>query len=78
MAERERPGFEEALSRLESIVTELEDESITLEESIKLYEEGIELSRICTEILEHAEQRIEKVNDQKLNEEDKEDKSEET
>lgn len=64
MAEKERLSFEEALTRLEEIVSELEDESISLEDSIQLYEEGIELSNICTETLEQAELRIEKVHDQ--------------
>lgn len=61
MSEKERPSFEEALTRLEEIVSELEDESISLEKSIKLYEEGIELSKICSQTLEEAELRIEKV-----------------
>lgn len=64
MSEKERPSFEEALSRLEVIVNELEDESIPLEKSIELYEEGIELSKMCTQTLEEAEQRIEKVAEQ--------------
>lgn len=64
MSEKERPSFEEALSRLEAIVNELEDESIPLEKSIELYEEGIELSKMCTQTLEEAEQRIEQVAEQ--------------
>ncbi len=64
MSEKERPSFEEALSRLEAIVGELEDESISLEKSIELYEEGIKLSKLCTQTLEEAELRIEKVADQ--------------
>lgn len=64
MSEKERPSFEEALSRLEAIVDELEDESISLEKSIELYEEGIKLSKLCTQTLEEAELRIEKVADQ--------------
>lgn len=63
MSKKERPSFEEALSRLEEIVSKLEDESISLESSIKLYEEGIKLSKICTETLEKAELRIENVNE---------------
>jgi len=54
-------SFEEALSRLETIVKELEGESITLDKSIELYEEGIALSRLCTETLEEAELRIQDV-----------------
>ena len=54
-------SFEEALSRLETVVKELEGESITLDKSIELYEEGIALSRLCTETLEEAELRIQDV-----------------
>ncbi len=63
MTDKERLNFEDALSRLEEIVSELEDESIPLEDSIELYEEGIKLSNICTETLEQAESRIEKVHE---------------
>ena len=63
MDQKERPGFEEALKELESIVSKLEDDSITLEESVKLYEEGIKLSKFCSEILNQAELRIEEVNE---------------
>jgi exodeoxyribonuclease VII small subunit len=63
MTDKERPDFETALSRLETIVKKLEDDSVSLEDSIKLYEEGIELSKLCTQTLEEAELRIEKVNE---------------
>ncbi len=61
MSKKERPNFEEALKRLEEIVDELEDDSISLKRSIQLYEEGIELSKLCTTTLEEAELRIKKV-----------------
>lgn len=64
MAEKERLSFEEALKKLESIVEQLEDEEITLEDSVKLYEEGVKMSRFCAEILEQAELRIEQVNEE--------------
>lgn len=64
MAKKERPNFEEALKRLEEIVDELEDDSISLKRSIQLYEEGIELSKFCTSTLEEAELRIKKVAEQ--------------
>ncbi|MEX2602330.1 MAG: exodeoxyribonuclease VII small subunit, partial [Balneolaceae bacterium] len=60
----ERPTFEEALRKLEAIVSSLEDPDVTLEESIRLYEEGIELSRQCSRQLEEAELRIEKLNEE--------------
>lgn len=62
MSEQERIPFEEALEKLETIVTKLQDGSVSLEESVKLYEEGISLSKYCSSILEEAELRIEKVN----------------
>ncbi|MDZ7680942.1 MAG: exodeoxyribonuclease VII small subunit [Fodinibius sp.] len=68
MSKKERPSFEEALKRLEEIVEKLEDESISLETSIELYEEGIELSKHCTETLEEAELRIQKVAEQHVDE----------
>lgn len=60
----ERITFEEALKKLETIVSKLEDGSATLEESVTLYEEGMKLSKFCSGILDKAELRIEKVNDQ--------------
>jgi len=55
----DEPTFEEALSALEGIVERLEKGELALEESLKLYEEGIRLSRICHGKLEEAEGRIE-------------------
>ncbi len=63
MADKERLSFEKALARLETIVEKLDDDSLSLEESIELYEEGIKLSKECTETLEEAELRIENVNE---------------
>lgn len=60
--DQERPSFENALQRLEDIVSKLEDESVSLEDSIELYEEGTKLSNYCSKILENAELRIEEVN----------------
>jgi len=59
----ERITFEEALKKLEAIVGKLEDSEVTLEDSVALYEEGMKLSKFCSEVLEHAELRIEKVNE---------------
>jgi exodeoxyribonuclease VII small subunit len=51
--------FEEALSRLEKTVEKLEAGDLPLEESLKLYEDGVRLSRTCNERLGAAERRIE-------------------
>ncbi|MFA5670311.1 MAG: exodeoxyribonuclease VII small subunit [Balneolaceae bacterium] len=63
MNQTEQPSFEEALKELESIVSQLEDESITLEDSVALYERGVKLSAFCSEVLNKAELRIEQVNE---------------
>jgi exodeoxyribonuclease VII small subunit len=51
--------FEDALNKLEKIVSKLEDGEIPLEDSLKLFEEGIRLSRLCNQKLEEAEKRVE-------------------
>jgi len=56
MAEKK---FEAALARLEEIVKELEAGDLALEQSLKLFEEGIKLSRLCNKRLEDAERRVE-------------------
>jgi exodeoxyribonuclease VII small subunit len=42
-------SFEESFSRLEKILEKLESEDVTLEETIKLYEEGLTLTKFCYE-----------------------------
>lgn len=51
--------FEASLKELEHIVTKLEDGDLDLEESLKLFEDGVRLSRECRERLTNAERRIE-------------------
>ena len=51
--------FEAALKQLEEIVQKLERGELPLEESLKLYEDGIRLSRLCHAKLEEAEGKIE-------------------
>ena len=50
--------FEEAIDKLAAIVKELESGEVPLDESIALYEEGMKLSKQCTDILEQAEQKV--------------------
>jgi exodeoxyribonuclease VII small subunit len=52
------PTFETALKRLEEIVQALEKGDLSLDESLRLYEEGIKLSRLCHAKLEEAEGKI--------------------
>ena len=51
-------GFEAALEELEGLVERMEEGELSLEESLKTYERGIELSRACQKSLDAAEQRI--------------------
>jgi len=51
--------FEEALGRLEDIVKRMEAGEMSLEESLKAFEEGIKLVRLCSRKLDEAERRVE-------------------
>ena len=51
--------FEEALKKLEKIVSDLEAGNMPLEESLSKYEEGIKLSKICARQLEAAKSKVE-------------------
>ena len=58
MAEKKKIGLEEAMARLEEIVSELENEKLPLEKSLKLYEEGVKLANKCAVELESAKRKI--------------------
>lgn len=50
--------FEQAMARLEAIVGELERGELPLDESLKIFEEGIRLSKNCLKVLEEAERKV--------------------
>ena len=52
------PSFEEQLAQLEAVVDRLERGELTLEESVRLFEEGVRLSNSCKGELDAAEGRI--------------------
>lgn len=54
-----KPDFERSLARLEEVVRRLENANLSLDEAMKLFEEGVELSRDCQKQLEQAEGRVE-------------------
>ena len=56
---REGPSFEAALKRLEEIVERLESGDLPLDESLRLFEEGIGLSRRAGVLLDQAERKVE-------------------
>jgi exodeoxyribonuclease VII small subunit len=51
--------FEQAMARLEAIVGQLENGDLSLDESLKIFEEGIRLSKNCLKVLEEAERKVE-------------------
>ena len=55
MAEKK---FEEAMKRLEDIVEDLEGGDLPLEESLKVFEEGMKLLKFCSEKLDEVEKRV--------------------
>ena len=52
------PDFETAMTELEELVSRIEAGNLSLEESLKEFEKGIRLSRICQAALTNAEQRV--------------------
>jgi len=61
MARSRGNEFENAFKKLEGIVAKLENEEISLDESLKLFEEGVTLSRFCHSKLEEIEKKIETI-----------------
>ena len=51
-------NFEESMKKLETIVTELENGNLNLDESVKKFEEGMKMAKQCSNILEEAEKKI--------------------
>ncbi len=54
-----KPDFEKSLVRLEEVVRRLESPQLSLDDAMKLFEEGVALSRECQKQLEEAEGRVE-------------------
>lgn len=58
MSKKEDANFEELMEKLEEITNKLEKEQLSLDESVKLFEEGMQISKQCNSKLEDAEKRI--------------------
>lgn len=58
MSKKEENNFEELMEKLEEITNRLEKEQLSLDESVKLFEEGMQISKQCNLKLEDAEKRI--------------------
>ncbi|MEE4658948.1 MAG: exodeoxyribonuclease VII small subunit [Halieaceae bacterium] len=59
MAKRKNIDFEASLAQLEVLVDQMEDGDLTLEESLKAFEQGMKLTRDCQAALKEAEQKVE-------------------
>lgn len=58
MKEKKEENFEELMLKLEEITNKLEKETLTLDESVELFEKGMKISKECNSKLEDAEKRI--------------------
>ncbi len=54
----EKLNFEQALSKLEEVVNKLENDELSLDDSLKTFEDGINLYRLCSKELSQAEKKI--------------------
>ncbi|MDE2049994.1 MAG: exodeoxyribonuclease VII small subunit [Gammaproteobacteria bacterium] len=59
MPESKTPEFEQALAELEALVARLERGDLPLDEALKTFERGVELTRNCQDSLKAAQQRVE-------------------
>lgn len=59
MADATEPGFDQILARLREVVTRLESGELSLEQSLQIYEEGVQLARKGQTLLASAEKRVE-------------------
>ncbi|MEX0330333.1 MAG: exodeoxyribonuclease VII small subunit [Puniceicoccaceae bacterium] len=60
-SKKKEPSFEEALEKLEALVTSMESGDIPLADLVEKFEEGSKLVKTCEERLKHAELKIEKL-----------------
>lgn len=54
-------NFEESLAKLEAIIEKLESSELSLDKALEVFEEGVQLSRLCSQKLEQAELRVQKL-----------------
>lgn len=66
-----KQSYEEAITALENIVTKLENGDASLDESLKLFEEGTKLAAFCSKALNDAEQKIRTISQADFKEEEK-------
>ena len=69
---KEKQSFEEMMQELESIVQKLDNETVSLEESLDLYQRGMKLSTACDSTLKDAEKKVNKLMQEEAEEQDNE------
>ena len=57
------PDFEKSLEELEALVAQMESGDLSLDDSLKQFKRGVELTRHCQEVLAKAQQTVEKLTD---------------
>lgn len=62
--EAKNPTFEEAMEKLEEIVTKLEENDVPLEQAIDLFQEGMALSKLCHDKLETVSKKMDQLIDE--------------
>ena len=58
----QHPTFESAMAELEQLVEKMEDGELTLDESLKAFERGVVLTRLCQNELKNAELKVQQLN----------------
>ena len=73
---KEKQSFEEMMQELENIVQKLDNETISLEESLDLYQRGMKLSTACDTTLKDAEKKVNKLMQEEAEEQENEEAEE--
>ena len=66
---KKKINLKQTFEKLEQILSQLESPGIDIDEMVKLYEDGVKLSKHCKDVIEEAEQRIQIINNDKVNKE---------
>ena len=76
MMSKEKQSFEEMMQELENIVQKLDNETVSLEESLDLYQRGMKLSTACDTTLKDAEKKVNKLMQEEAEEQENEEAEE--
>ncbi|MDD3413544.1 MAG: exodeoxyribonuclease VII small subunit [Lachnospiraceae bacterium] len=69
MSEKKELSIEEAFDKIEEAIEQLEDENISLDDSFKVYQEGMKILKLCNEKIDRVEKKVLTINEKgELNE----------